>query len=214
MTPPPAAPTQESNAETRRRIVAAAQTRFMASGFSTVTMDEIAHELGMSKKTLYEFFPGKLDLLRATTRLNSDSCETELNSIAAEKLDFFERARKTFAHTARIYSRLSPTYMTDLRRNAPGVWAEIQEFRRVRIRRHLLDLLKQGMDQGVLRRDLDREDLVRLYQTMTAALLTPEISGWTPGEPIAPLFETFVRVFFEGLITDAGRRSAGRKAAK
>src|SRR3569832_2133979 len=180
MTPPAIA--HESSAETRRRIVAAAQARFMAQGFSTVTMDDIASELGMSKKTLYVFFPGKKELLRATTRCNSDSCERELDAIAAEKLDFFERARKTFGHIARMYARLTPGYMTDLRRNAPEVWAEIQEFRRTRVRKHMLDLLGQGVAQGVLRKDLDRETLVRLYLPMTRALLNPADSGREQGE--------------------------------
>ena len=212
MTPP--AITNESTAETRRRLIAAAQARFMANGFSTVTMDDIARELGMSKKTLYEFFPGKMELLRATVRCNSDSCEREMIAIAAEKLDFFERARKTFGHIARMYSRLTPAYMTDVRRNAPEVWAEIQDFRRVRVRRFMLELLDHGVTQGVLRKDLDRETLVRLYLTMTSALLNPEISGWEPGEQIAPIFEVFVRVYFEGLITDAGRRSLSAKGGR
>ena len=212
MTPP--ATTNESSAETRRRIVTAALGRFMASGFSTATMDDIARELGMSKKTLYEFFPGKKELLRAATRCNSDACERELSAIAAEKLDFFARARKTFDYIARMYSRLTPAYMNDLRRSAPEVWAEIQEFRRVRVRRHMLELLDHGVAQGVLRKDLDRETLVRLYLTMTSALLNPEISGWEPGEQIAPIFEVFVRVYFEGLITDAGRRSLFGKGTR
>jgi AcrR family transcriptional regulator len=209
MTPPAA--TNESSAETRRRIVAAAQDRFMASCFSSVTMDDISRELGMSKKTLYEFFPGKQDLLLETTRKHRAQCQAELDAIAAEKADFFTRARKTFAHVARMYSRLTPTYMTDVRRNAPEVWAEIQEFRRTRVRSHILALLEQGVAQGVLRKDLDLEALVRLYLTMTNALLTPELSGWGSGEPITPLFETFIRVFFEGLITDSGRKSLGGK---
>jgi AcrR family transcriptional regulator len=208
MTPPTA--DQETDAGTRLRIVTAAQERFMAFGFSVVTMDEIARDLGMSKKTLYQFFPGKLDLLAATSRRNSDACEKELDAIAAENLGFFDRARKTFEHIARIYSRLSPAYMTDVRRSAPRVWSEIQKFRRERIGRHMHALLEQGVKQGVLREDLDRETLVRLYLTMTSALLNPELSGWAQGEPIAPIFETFVRVYFEGLITPAGRKKAAR----
>jgi AcrR family transcriptional regulator len=212
MTPPPIV--HESSAETRRRIVHTALERFLAGGFSAVTMDDLAHDLGMSKKTLYEFFPGKMDLLRATTRLRNESCERELTAIAAEKLDFFARARKTFGYVAQMYSRLTPAYMTDLRRNAPEVWSEIQAFRRERVRSFMLELLEQGVNQGVLRKDLDRESLVRLYLTMTSALLNPELSGWTAGEPIAPLFETFVRVYFEGLITEAGRKSLAGKAPR
>jgi AcrR family transcriptional regulator len=213
MTPPPAA-ANETAAETRRRIVTTALERFMAAGFSVVTMDDIARDLGMSKKTLYEFFPGKLELLRETTRHKHAECEREFDAIEAEKLDFFERARKTFAYVSRLYSRLTPAYMTDIRRYAPAVWAENQKFRRDRVGRRMLDLLDYGVAQGVLRKDLDRVALVRLYLTMTSALLNPEISGWEPGEPIAPMFDTFIRVYFEGLITDAGRRGLAGKGAR
>jgi AcrR family transcriptional regulator len=209
MTPPPTV--SESSAETRRRMVFAARDRFLASGFSSVTMDDIARELGMSKKTLYEFFPGKMDLLRATMRLKNQDCEQAFATYAAENLEFFARARKIFGYIAQMYARITPAYMTDVRRNAPAVWSEMQEFKRTRVRRYMLDLLDQGVKQGVLRRDLDRETLVRLYLTMTSALVYPEISNWEAGEPIAPIFETFIRVYFEGLITPAGRR---RRAAK
>ena len=199
-------PPERLTARTRERIVTTALAQFLASGFSLVTMDDLARELGMSKKTLYEHFPHKLDLLRATTELRNEAWRRELSSIKSERLDFFERARKTFASISRMYSRLTPAYLTDLRRNAPEVWAEIQAFRRDFVRRHMLDLLKQGAAQGVLRKDLDLDTLVRLYLTMTSALLNPEVSGWVPGEPISPLFETFVRVYFEGLITESGRK--------
>jgi AcrR family transcriptional regulator len=207
----PTSTTNDSSLEARRRITATALEHFLASGFSAVTMDDLARELGMSKKTLYEFFPGKLDLLRATTSMRNEACEKELASIAASEAEFFGRARKTFAAVSRMFSTLTPAYLTDIRRNAPEVWAEIQKFRRERVRRHMLELLQQGVKQGVLREDLDLDSLVRLYLTMTSALLNPEISGWAAGEPIAPLFDTFVRVYFEGLITDAGRKRLGRK---
>jgi AcrR family transcriptional regulator len=208
---PPIAPSTEQKEETRRRIVAVAADRFSASTFSAVTMDEVARELGMSKKTLYECFPTKLELLRATVLARNEACERELTAIKDERLEFFARARKTFGHVSTIISRLSPAYLTDLRRNAPEVWAEIQAFRRERVRRHMHDLLEQGVAQGVLRRDLDLGALTRLYLTMISALLDPELSGWTAAEPISPLFDVFVRVYFEGLVTEAGRKGAGRK---
>ena len=50
---------------TRQRIVGAARRHFFAHGFRTVTMDDIAEELGMSKKTLYAHFPSKTALVEA-----------------------------------------------------------------------------------------------------------------------------------------------------
>ena len=47
----------------RQRIVDAARVHFFSHGFRSVTMDDLAEELGISKKTLYAHFPGKIDLL-------------------------------------------------------------------------------------------------------------------------------------------------------
>ncbi len=212
MTPP--APTAETAAETRRRIVAAARDLFLASGFSTATMDDISHELGMSKKTLYEHFPGKSELLREAARLNCAESRAEFDLIAREEPEFFARARRTFAHVARSYSRLSPAYLNDLKRHAPEIWSEIQEFRRTRVRRYILDLLDQGVAQGVLRGDLDREALAGMYLTMTSALLTPELSGLASGPEIGAAFEVFARVFRDGLVTEAGRRKVSGRGAR
>ena len=49
----------------RQRIVDAARAHFFSHGFRSVTMDDLAEELGISKKTLYAHFPGKFDLLEA-----------------------------------------------------------------------------------------------------------------------------------------------------
>ncbi len=211
MTPPvpPAAPE-----EIRRRVVAVALDRFLAAGFSAVTMDELARELGMSKKTLYELFPGKTELLREASRLKCENWQVEMQSIARETSDFFERARRTFRFVAQLYSRLTHAYLTDLRRSAPEVWGDMQEFRRRRVRRNILDLLEQGVREGVLRADLDLETLASMYLTMTSALLNPEISGLNTGAEISAAYEAFVRVYFEGLISDAGRHRLGAKSAR
>src|SRR5215208_3380680 len=53
------------NSSIRQRIVDAARAHFFSHGFRSVTMDDLAEELGISKKTLYAYFPGKFDLLEA-----------------------------------------------------------------------------------------------------------------------------------------------------
>lgn len=208
MTPPN--PTEPA---AKNRIVAVAHERFMASGFNSVTMDDIARELGMSKKTLYEFFPGKTELLREAMKFKCDNWQKEMNAIAKETTGFFERARRTFRFIAQMYAKLSQSYLTDLRRCAPEVWSDMQKFRRGRVRGNILDLLRQGIREGVLRKDLDPEALADLYLTMTTALINPETSGLNSGLEISAAFETFIRVYFEGLIVGAGHRRDCAKAS-
>src|SRR5207249_11360994 len=68
----------------RQRIVAAARRHFLAHGFRGVTMDDLAAELGMSKKTLYAHFPGKAALLEAMLLDKFRSVEADLTRIASE----------------------------------------------------------------------------------------------------------------------------------
>lgn len=51
----------------RKRILETAKEFFLEFGYKKVTMDEIADSLGMSKKTLYQYFPSKYELLSAVT---------------------------------------------------------------------------------------------------------------------------------------------------
>src|ERR1044072_5308273 len=56
---------RQKNSPVRQRIVDSARAHFFSHGFRSVTMDDLALELGISKKTLYAYFPGKFDLLEA-----------------------------------------------------------------------------------------------------------------------------------------------------
>src|SRR5690242_12818747 len=72
-------------ATSQSRIVAGARRHFFANGFRGVTMDELARELGMSKKTLYVSFPGKLDLVRAVIASKAADIGADLEQITSAK---------------------------------------------------------------------------------------------------------------------------------
>src|SRR5206468_10029474 len=64
-----------------QRIVEAARAHFFSHGFRSVTMDDLAEELGISKKTLYAHFPGKIQLLEAVLEDKFAGVEAKLNEI-------------------------------------------------------------------------------------------------------------------------------------
>src|SRR5438874_10407025 len=67
---------------TRQRIVDAARAHFFSHGFRSVTMDDLAEELGVSKKTLYNHFPGKIELLEAVLADKFAGVEAKLKEAA------------------------------------------------------------------------------------------------------------------------------------
>src|SRR4029077_6612408 len=75
-------PQNRKNDFGRQRIVDAARAHFFSHGFRSVTMDDLAEELGISKKTLYAHFPGKMQLLEAVLADKFAGVEAKLSEIA------------------------------------------------------------------------------------------------------------------------------------
>src|SRR4029078_5649114 len=84
----------------RQRIIDAARAHFFNHGFRSVTMDDLAEELGISKKTLYAYFPGKFDLLEAVLADKLTSVEATLKEVTgAHPNDFPATLRELLAGT-------------------------------------------------------------------------------------------------------------------
>src|ERR1700750_3426766 len=86
----------------RQLIVDAARVHFFSHGFRSVTMDDLAEELGISKKTLYAHFPGKFDLLEAVLADKLAGVEAKLKEVTrAHPHDFPATLRELLAGTHR-----------------------------------------------------------------------------------------------------------------
>ena len=82
------------NSSIRQRIVDAARAHFFSHGFRSVTMDDLADELGVSKKTLYAHFPGKIDLLEAVLTDKFEGVEAMLKEVT--RAQPHARKRRTY----------------------------------------------------------------------------------------------------------------------
>src|SRR5207249_6191686 len=93
----------------RQRIVEAARVHFFNHGFRSVTMDDLAEELGISKKTLYAYFPGKFDLLEAVLADKLTAVEATLKEVTrAHPDDFPTTLRELLAGTQRELDEIKP----------------------------------------------------------------------------------------------------------
>src|SRR5262245_21091431 len=93
----------------RQRIVDAARAHFFGHGFRSVTMDDLAQELGISKKTLYAHFPGKFDLLEAVLTDKLASVEATLKEVTrGHRRDFPATLEALLAGTRRELDEITP----------------------------------------------------------------------------------------------------------
>lgn len=194
-----------SDLETRNRILETVREQFFKSGFTRVTMDEIASGLGMSKKTLYRFFPGKDELLREVVKLNMREIERGIDAIVQdESRRFVEKLKELMTFLAMRLAKIGPLFMQDLQRNAPEIWKEIEAFRRQKAMSLFGGLIDEGIQKGVFRSDLNQQLLTLMYANLIQSILNAEALSQLPLSA-SQAFEAISKVLFEGILTDEAR---------
>jgi AcrR family transcriptional regulator len=187
------------------RIVAAARGHFFAHGFRGVTMDDLAAELGMSKKTLYAHFPSKTALLQAVLLQKFRDLEGEVARITEECMaDFVTGLQRLLACVQRHTEEVSPSFLRDMQRETPDLFKMVESRRREVIQRYFAKLLAEGGREGLIRNDvpvhLIIEILLGAVQTIVNPVRLPEL-GLTPTTG----FAVIIKVILEGVLTPEGR---------
>jgi len=189
----------------RPRIVEAARDLFLSRGFVRVTADDIAAEVGISKATLYKEFDNKEEILRAVVHALMAVIIGRVDTIMKDDtMSFVERLAALFAFVGGRISQFGPLFLRDLQKSAPAVWKEVEEFRRDKIIINFGVILAAGHKQGFFRGDVDTDLLMKMFLKLVEEFVNPaEIlrSGRTPAET----FESVIKVFFQGILTDKGR---------
>jgi AcrR family transcriptional regulator len=201
----------KSELEIRKRIMDGARDLFFRYGFSKVTMDEAASRLGMSKKTLYKHFPSKEDLLQAVTADHIRENDEQLKALCSRKGPGpLDKLRQLMAYIASMYARMSDALVHDLRRNAPEIWKQVEECRRGHIFNEFGSLIREGRRKGIFRKDVDERLSLMIYFESVHHILHPEVLAGLPFKP-SKVFDTIVKVTFEGLLTDKARAEYNAK---
>jgi AcrR family transcriptional regulator len=188
-----------------QRIVAAARRYFFAHGFRGVTMDDLAQELGMSKKTLYACFPGKASLLQAVLMDKFRSIEGDLERITAESsADVLAGLHGLLACVQRHTEEIQPPFVRDMRRAAPEMFQLVQNRRREVIQRYFGKLFDEGRKEGIIRKDIPARLITEILLGATEAIMNPSKMAELGLTPKAG-FMAIITVVLEGVVTGKGR---------
>jgi TetR/AcrR family transcriptional regulator, cholesterol catabolism regulator len=133
-------------------------------GIKSITMDDLARELGISKKTLYLHFKDKKEVVEKVIHhlITAQKCGiTEMiktpNTNAIEKLmmmtHFFVDHLKNY----------NASLAFDLQKYYPDVWDDVVEFKREEVFEHIMENIKLGIEEGLYREDINYEIIARIY---------------------------------------------------
>ena len=191
----------------RQRIVDAARVHFFSHGFRNVTMDDLAEELGISKKTLYAHFPGKFDLLEAVLADKFASVQATLKEITrARPHDFPATLRELLAGTQRELDEIKPPFVRDMRQKAPDAFKLVERRRAALIQRYFGKFFVNGQRAGMVRKDVPAKLIIEILLAMVQSIMNPpkmEELGMMPKEG----FTGILKIVLEGALTSKGRKA-------
>ena len=191
----------------RQRIVAAARIHFFSHGFRSVTMDDLAEELGISKKTLYAHFPGKIDLLEAVLADKFAGVEATLKEVTrAHAHDFAAALQDLLAGTHRELDEIKPPFVRDMRQKAPEVFKLVERRRAALIQRYFGKFFVEGQRTGMVRKDVPAKLIIEILLAMVQSIMNPpkmEELGMMPKEG----FTGILKIVLEGALTSKGRKA-------
>jgi AcrR family transcriptional regulator len=162
-------------------------------------MDEVAAELGISKKTLYRVIEGKEALLTRLVRARLAAAEAKTAEIVNRpQSSAYEKLRALLQYSLSQMGTGQPLLLDDIRRQMPALWREIEATRDRLIEQRVGAAIQAGIAQGELRSDLDPE---RVHFVLFHSLRGVIGGALAAGDPLrlAQLLETAIQLLYEGM---------------
>jgi len=194
--------------DVKERILGKAADLFLRYGIRSITMDEIATQLGISKKTIYQFFTDKDDMVSAVIdqeiRKNEEECvlfrqqaENAVHQIFMAQESVEEMLKYT-----------NPLMVYDLEKHHPRAFKRLKEFKYQFLYQVLMDNLQWGMEEEVYRPDLQKDIVVKARIEAAFLVFNPDVYPHSRYKVAEVAFELAI-LFLHSIATDSGRALIG-----
>ena len=183
----------------RERIVRVAIGLFQTKGVKQVRMDDVANELSISKKTLYERFSDKEELLLEVVKIASESLQQNIKEILGGSANVLEQIFMLYKCVIEHCRKVNPLFFIELIR-----YPKVQAYFESTHAKHTdctRDWLQMGVKEGLLRDDVNYEVFLRQdgFQ-IDKLLVNPEVRKY----PSKVIYDSVVLVMLRGLATEKG----------
>jgi AcrR family transcriptional regulator len=152
--------------ELKDKILAVAFDMFRKRGIRSVSMDDIAQEMAISKKTIYKWYENKDAIVYAALETHLNLMQTGCNECASHGANAIDELFKTMAMTREMLTNINPSIFYDLQKFHPASWQLFQQHKSSFILGMIVKNMERGIAEGLYRPDLDMPVLsrLRLYQ--------------------------------------------------
>lgn len=149
-----------------QELIGAVLQLFMQLGIKSLTMDEIARQLGISKKTLYKYVTDKKDLVSKAMQCAIDEEQCVLCDLNAQEGNAMDKILAINKMVSEKLQSIQPAVIFDLKKYYPEAWEIMENHKREFIFNQVIENLTEGIEEGLYRENLNPEITARIYITL------------------------------------------------
>ena len=145
------------------RVLEKAENLFLRYGIKSVSMDDIARELGISKKTLYKTIENKKNLLMQVMNAHIQAELEEMVKIRTEAKDAIDEMLRVTQYVIPTLRKMTPTLIYDMQKYYQEAWNLMETYHNEHIYQEIKSNIERGIKEGVYRDDIDPDIIAKLY---------------------------------------------------
>jgi len=189
--------------EDRNKILKHSRQKFNREGFYKISMDELASELRVSKKTIYKYFPSKDKLLEEIC--SDTSCEImgNVDMILDGKEDVVVKFVKLLNMHSNFTMNISEKWLKDLSIHAPDIKKNVDEMKNRQINKVLKKLLEQGKKEKLIE-NYPVEIIIASFNSSLMAVMTPDFLINNKFS-MHDAFKITYEMLLNGILTETGK---------
>lgn len=189
---------------TRTRILEIATEQFSRYGVRAVTMEDIARQGGISKKTIYLEFADKKDLVKEAFEALLDEDRKKLNYILETEDGVIEHLVKTSKMVRERLQNINPIVILEVQRYFPEAWRMFEDFKVQVIMEDLVNVIEKGKKLGYFRPEIDSHILAKVRVSQITSAFDPDNFG-RPEFNMVEEQMVLLDHFLHGIFTEKGR---------
>lgn len=150
----------------KQKILKTATEMFFRYGIKRVTMDDISREMGISKKTLYQHYKEKDEIISVMCDKQIEMNLCDMDEIEKKAKDPVHEIIMIQEYVSKLFSKINPVFFYEAKRFYPNAWVRLEEFKHSYMKKALEKNIKKGMAMKIYRADINVQLMAqyRLWQ--------------------------------------------------
>jgi AcrR family transcriptional regulator len=184
-------------------IIAQVRQMYLKYGIKSVTMDDVARELGISKKTLYLFFKDKNELVMKSMECQIALDKASVKTIVDRELNAIDELLEIAANVATTLKSIQPAVIFDIQKYYPQVWSLQMEYRQNFVVQTIIDNINKGIEQNLYRPNLNPEIIAKFFAVKLENMFDDKVFP-TSKFDLANVYMEYIRYHLMGICNQNG----------